>query len=313
MAGPFIKIFSAWFVAAVFVLNVPGCEKFMPREEDRVLVMVGKSAITLGDFKEAMGRLLPEGTGEIKADELKELKRNLLNQLIEEELVIEQARRQGIVVSEDELAGEVEEIKLELGEGELEELIVLKYGSIEEWKEEIKRKLLVRKVIDEVIRDRVKVTDEEAKSYYEKNIKDYVVPAQVHARMIVVGTEEEARKVKKRLKKEDFKKVAEEVSLGPEATDGGDLGFFGRGDMPLEFEEVVFNLAVGKVSKVVKTPYGYHVFKVEEKNEGRKLEFKDVKDQIVEKLRMVEADTEFHKWIASLKKEIKIEVEEDVL
>jgi parvulin-like peptidyl-prolyl isomerase len=308
-----VKIFPAFFAALVLMANLPGCEKLMSKEQDRVLVSVGKRAITLGEFNEALGRLLPEGTEDIKNEELKELKRNLLNQLIEEELVIEQARINGIEVTGEELAMEVEDIRLEYGKGGFEELILLKYGTMEDWKEEIKRKLLVRKVIDEVIRARVEVTDEEAESYYENNIKDYVVPEQVRARMIVVGTEKEALEVRKRLKKEDFKKLAKEVSIGPEAKNGGDLGFFGKGDMPLEFEEVVFELPVGSISKVVKSPYGYHIFKVEKKNEGGKLEFEDIKEKIVEKLRMVGVDKEFHRWIASLKKEIKIEVEEDIL
>jgi peptidyl-prolyl cis-trans isomerase C len=313
MAGTLLKIFSIVITLSLIMPNLSGCEKTDAGKEDRVVVKVGKRAITSGEFEEAMKRLLPEGVEDIKDEELKELKRNLLNQLIEEELVIEEARRRGLNVSAEELASEVEGIRLEYGSEEFKEAVLLKYGGMEKWKEEISRKLLVRKVVEEVIKARVEVTDEEAKAYYEENIDDYVVPEQVHARMIVVGDEKEARKAKKRLRKEDFGDVARELSIGPEAKGGGDLGFFGRGDMPLEFEEVVFSLPVGKVSGVVKTPYGYHIFKVEERKDGRKLEFSDVKDKITGKLRSVKADEEFRGWIASLKKERKIEVREDIL
>jgi hypothetical protein len=91
-----IKIFSAGFAALLLVLTVPGCEKSRPTAQEKVLVKVGKRTITLGEFEEALRRLLPEGVEDVKKDELKELKKNLLNQLIEEELVIEEALRRGI-------------------------------------------------------------------------------------------------------------------------------------------------------------------------------------------------------------------------
>jgi parvulin-like peptidyl-prolyl isomerase len=312
MVGTLLKFCSICITLLALTANISGCEK-SETEEEKVAVKVGKRTITLKQFEEALKLLLPEGTSDVKADELRNLKSNLLSQLIEEELVIEEARRMGIDVSEEELASEVMSIRQEYGEGEFREVVVSRYGDLENWKDEIRRKILVRKVVGEVMEARVEVTDEEARSYYEENIKDYVVPEQIHARMIVVSAEKEARKVKGRLRKEDFSEVAIEVSISPEGKKGGDLGFFGRGDMPLEFEEVVFKLPVGKISDIVKTPYGYHVFKVVERKDGRKLKFKDVKDKIVEKLRREEAEKEFHRWIASLKKKTKIEVRGDIL
>ncbi len=303
------KTIPAVLTAIVFLALLGGCTK----REDRLVVTVGERGITVGEFEDAMARFMPEGVADLGEDELRDLKRNLLNQLIEEELVVELARRNGIKVSTDELAAEVATIRLEFGEGEFDPVISSRYGSVEAWKEEIRRKLLVRKVVDELITTGVKVSDEDAGAYYEANIKDYVVPEQVRARMIVVETLQEAKGVRKGLKKKDFSKKAGEVSISPEADDGGDLGFFGRGDMPEEFEEVVFSLKVGKISEVVESPYGFHIFMVEEKREGRELGFEDVKERIIDKLVRKEVDREFNKWISSLKKEVKIELGEDVL
>jgi parvulin-like peptidyl-prolyl isomerase len=303
------KTLTAVLAAIVLLAFLPGCTK----REDRLVVTVGERGITVGEFEDAMARFMPGGVDGLDEGELRDLKRNLLNQLIEEELVVELARRNGIKVSQDELAAEVETIRAEFGEGELDSVILPRYGSVAKWKEEIRRKLLVRKVVDELITTSVKVSDEDALAYYEANIKDYVVPEQVRARMIVVETQQEAKGVRKGLKKKDFPKVAREVSISPEGDDGGDLGFFGRGDMPEEFEEVVFSLKVGKISDVVESPYGFHIFMVEEKREGRELGFEDVKERIIDKLVRKEADREFNKWISSLKKEVKIELGEDVL
>ena len=132
--------------------------------------------------------------------------------------------------------------------------------------------------------------------------------------MIVAKTEEEASHVRERLKKgEDFAKLAEEVSLSPEGKKGGDLGFFGKGDMPKEFEDVVFSLPAGKLSQVIKTAYGYHIFRVEEKRGAKDLKFSEVKDQIINKLKREKSDAEFQTWMMELKQKARIELKEELL
>ncbi|MBI3755078.1 MAG: peptidyl-prolyl cis-trans isomerase [Deltaproteobacteria bacterium] len=174
--------------------------------------------------------------------------------------------------------------------------------------------MLLRKVIDKAIGPRITVKEDEARRYYKEHIADYKRKEQARARMIVVKTEEEANQVKERLKKgEDFARLAQEISLGPEGKKGGDLGFFGRGEMPKEFEDVVFPLPAGKLSEVIKTPYGYHIFRVEEKREAKDLKFSEVKDQIINKLKREKGDAEFQAWMTELKQGAKIEVKEELL
>ncbi len=306
--------------AAVFftflILLSAGCDRkgeSAPDEDPGVVLRVGDRKVSIDEYHAALRRLLPEGTASIGAEELKAIKRNLVEQMIEEELILREAERLGIEVSDSELRAEVRTIKRGYAKKAFDDAIVSRYGDMERWREEIRKKLLIRKVVDRVINSRIEGSVEEARVYYEENIDDYVVPDQIRARMILVKTEEEAREVLKRLKKEDFAKVAREVSISPEAKDGGDLGFFSRGEMPEEFEEVVFKLRKGRISDIVQTPYGYHIFKVEEKKKGRKLKFDDVKDRIMEKLKREKADMEFRRWMIELKKTAKIEVREGLL
>ena len=315
LVRPFPLKNSHVLVLLAVALLVAACDEPKAVEDAAppAVIIVGDQEITLVEFKEALRRLLPEGASEFGPEDLVNLKRSLVKQLVEESLVLREARRRGLGVSDEEVLVEVEALKKGYMGEEFTEAITARYGSVERWKDEIRRKLLIRKVIDGIISTSVEVTEEEARAYYEEHIDEYRVPEQVRARMIVVADEKEAKAVRKRLRREKFEDVAREVSIGPEAEKGGDLGFFSRGEMPEEFEKVVFKLRKGRISRIVKTPYGYHIFRVEERKKGRKLRFEDVVDRIVEKIEREKADRAFIEWMAAAKKAARIEVREELL
>lgn len=312
-------IYRRYVMALVLLCAlVPSCQKGSEQEQkeidaDKVVVRVGTSTITVAEYRSAMRSLLPQGEGAVTAMELRELKKNLINQLVEEELLIQEARNRGLVVSEGELTVELGALKGSSGEEEFTKAITRRYGGIRLWKEEVRKNLLVKKATDVILSSEIEVGDEEARAYYEKNKVEYEVSAQVRARMIVLESEKKAREVRKRLKRENFEAVAMEVSVGPEAHLGGDLGYFARGDMPPEFEEVVFELKKGRISEILKTQYGYHIFKVEDKKTGRKLKYEDVKESIVEEIKRAKADERFRELLVSLKKKVEIDVDRDLL
>jgi len=288
-----------------------GCSR--AAEESRLPVArVGRHTITQEEYKSALSRLIPpeyDGGGE----DLKELKRDLINQLIEERLILDQARVMGITVSDGELEEQISAIENEYGDESFEEAIKEQYGSTARWKDEIRKRLIKRKVIENVVGSAEPPGEDAARRYYREHSKEYDVPLQVHARMIVVSSEEEALDIKKRLNVSNFAEVAREVSLSPDRDTGGDLGFFARGEMPKEFEDVVFTMKPGTISPVVKTPYGFHIFLVVEKKKGRRLRFRDVRESILQRLAEEASDAEFGNWVSSLKENVKIVVNEDLL
>jgi peptidyl-prolyl cis-trans isomerase C len=147
-------------------------------------------------------------------------------------------------------------------------------------------------------------TDEAMKKVYDDAAKQITGEQEVHARHILVETEDEAKAVEDELKKgADFAELAKKKSKDPGASDGGDLGFFTKDQMVPEFSAVAFALEPGKVSDPVKTQFGWHVIKVEEKRSRKAPEFDQVKAQIETYVtRKAQAD-----YVAKLRETAKIE------
>jgi peptidyl-prolyl cis-trans isomerase C len=147
-------------------------------------------------------------------------------------------------------------------------------------------------------------TDENMKKVYEDAAKQISGEQEVHARHILVETEDQAKKIEDQLKKgADFAELAKKESKDPGASDGGDLGFFTKDQMVPEFSAAAFALEPGKISDPVKTQFGWHVIKVEEKRTRKAPDFEQVKPQIeTYVVRKAQAD-----YVARLRTAAKVE------
>jgi peptidyl-prolyl cis-trans isomerase C len=142
------------------------------------------------------------------------------------------------------------------------------------------------------------------KKVYDEAVKQIEGEQEVHARHILVESEDEAKAIEAELKKgADFAELAKTKSKDPGASDGGDLGFFTKDQMVPEFATVAFTLEPGKVSDPVKTQFGWHVIKVEEKRNRKAPDFEQVKPQI-ETYVMRKAQAEY---VAKLREAAKVE------
>lgn len=148
------------------------------------------------------------------------------------------------------------------------------------------------------------VNDNDAKKIYDEKIAQMKPTQEVHARHILVATEDEAKDVKKRVAAgEDFAKVADETSKDKNA-EGGDLGFFARGQMLKPFEDAAFALDVGEISDPVQTQFGWHIIKVEEKRDQKPPSFDEVKAAIMTQLVAQKAQV----VVTDLRNDAKIEI-----
>ncbi len=147
-------------------------------------------------------------------------------------------------------------------------------------------------------------TDENMKKVYEEAAKQISGEQEVHARHILVESEDQAKKIADELKKgADFAELAKKESKDPGAADGGDLGFFTKDQMVPEFSTAAFALEPGKISDPVKSQFGWHVIKVEEKRTRKAPDFEQVKPQIeTYVVRKAQAD-----YVAKLRTAAKVE------
>src|SRR5712675_2565670 len=146
--------------------------------------------------------------------------------------------------------------------------------------------------------------EENMKKVYEEAAKQISGEQEVHARHILVETEDQAKKIEGELKKgADFAELAKKESKDPGASDGGDLGFFTKDQMVPEFSAAAFALEPGKISDPVKSQFGWHIIKVEEKRSRKAPEFEQVKAQIETYVtRKAQAD-----YVAKLRETAKVE------
>ncbi len=181
-----------------------------------------------------------------------------------------------------------------------------------------KEELLVRTWFVKQFKNTV-VSDSEAKAYYDKHPEEFTIPAQVHARHILVKTEQEAQALidqLKNLKGDDLKKkfieLAKAKSTGPTGPKGGDLGYFGAGQMVKPFNDAVFAMKVGTVSDApVKTQFGYHVIYLEEKKPSKKVPYDEAKARIIDMLKQKVFSAKMAKMAESLKAKATIKIDGD--
>jgi parvulin-like peptidyl-prolyl isomerase len=228
--------------------------------------------------------------------------------MIERKLLAQEARRSGIKISEEELTQAISEIKKDYPVNAFGERLGLRGMSLEDWKVRLGEKLLAEKMIRNHLNYQGEIKENEVRKYYETHLSLFQIPQRVRARQIIVADGEEAIQILKRLKKgESFEKLAKEKSLGPERIQGGDLGYFRQGERPSEFDPL-FSMEVGAISDVIKSPYGYHIFKLEEKSDPRVITFEEARPTIIKELRKQKGEEEFQKWLKGLKGRAKLRV-----
>jgi len=255
----------------------------------QTLVTVNGKSITQEDVDRELMQATQGRFNQLPADRQAIFRQQVLQQLVGKELIYGDAKKSGITNSQ--------EYKDE-------------YKKLEE---RMKKELAIQ-VWQKKVLDGIKISEKELKDYYNKNKEEFKEKESVHARHILVKTQEEAKKIINQLKslsgeklKEKFIELAKKESTGPSGPNGGDLGYFSQGQMVPEFNDKVFSMKKGTITKTpVKTQYGYHVIYLEDKKPAMTRAFDEVKGFIEQRLKLEKFKTVMKEKMDQLQKKAVI-------
>ncbi len=264
-------------------------------------------------------RAAQEGRQLSDAD-LTTFKNRILENLIDAEVLYQQSQKEGVNIDDQAVNEQIEAIKKRFSDEEaykkaMEGMDV----SEKEIQAQIQRGLAINQLLDTNVRQKITVTEEESKKFYNNNPNLFKQPEQVKASHILIKVApdaEESKKIQARKKietvqikvrqGEDFGLLAKANSEGPTAQRDGDLGYFNRGRMAKPFEDAAFALNVGEVSGIVETQFGYHLIKVTDKKPARTIPYKEIQLRLEQHLKKEKEKTEIQGYIENLKKSAKI-------
>lgn len=180
--------------------------------------------------------------------------------------------------------------------------------------EEARKEIIIKAYLRKEIEDTVRVSDEDAKKYYEANKDKFKEPEKVNISHILVDNEAEAKDILSKLKGgADFAALAKEKSKDASKDKGGELGLIAKGQTVPEFEQAAFALQSGQISDVVKTQFGYHIIKVTEKQPEKMMAYDEIKDQLKQMMLSGKQKERFDMLLKDLKDKNKVVIYKDVL
>ncbi len=307
-----------WLLAGGIGLALAGCghEPLVDLAPDRVppektLVTVNGEPISLETFDNEF-RLMEIHYSAVTEGDMRAIKRRLFEQVINRRLLLQEARRVGLKMTQQDLDDAFQKSLREIPDN-YRSLLKTQGVSEEAWKRKVLQEKLAQKVVDQEVNSRVQVTGPEVEEYYWSHLSQYWVPAAVRARHFVTRKRADLDRALESLKRgEDFAKVTATFSEGMEKAQGGDWGWMQTDRLPPDYLSLLSGLGPGEISKPVKDEFGYHLFQRIEWRPRRMRTLAEAAPLIHEFLLKEEQDMRFDQWMAGLKKNALIKVNQDL-
>jgi len=317
-----MKIITAFLLAALAsAADVRVIEQIIAKVNGEIITRSDMER-NLGEQKAEMARQnLPAAQ---LAEAVAERQKDVLRDLIDQSLLVQRAKELNISV-ESQVIRQLDEIRRQYNVASMEEFerwVVEKSGMpYEDLKDQIRNQILTQRVIGQEVGSRISIAKEEIAKYYEEHKKEFVRPEQVRLREILVSTEgkepseipaleKKANDILARLRKgERFTDLASKLSDNPDsARMGGDIGFFKRGLLDKQIEELVFSAKRGFISGLIKRPNGFLILRVEDRHQEGLAALEDVEQEIQERLYMPRMQPALREFMTRLRQEAFIEI-----
>ena len=308
-------IFSIIITVTIYSYGAETVDKIVAVVNDEIITQSELEESTLSFIADYQLRYGPE-EAESKLDDARS---DALNRLIEEKLILQEAKRRNVQVNDAEIDGRLQQVKSKFAsEEEFEKAISGSGLTIGKLKDKYRDQLMMAALVNGIIYHNIQISPTQTAAYYYGHKSEFIQPGKAKFRILLLKFKPEqektaikshAEELLQRIRSgEDFSILAKQYSEGPNAADGGDMGFVTSGETIGQIDEAIFSLEGGQVSEVIETQAGCNIVKVEEKMPEYEFSLEEAKPMIEKRLYEREAELTVREFIDNLKEEAYVDV-----
>lgn len=303
------------FIFAFGALCFCSCVKKKIDLSEQIAIKVEDNSLTAKEYSERLLQILKNRNALSAKDTrvIEESKLEVSRQFILESLIQIWAKKHNIFVRTEQLDQEISEIQTSYpDEFSFKEALVKESIDLKTWKSKLRFSILQRLVLNQIKSEIVTPTEAEIKAIYNQHKTEYKVPEQIQLTQIVLSSESDAKALQKKLKdRVDFSHLAKKFSITPEGSTGGNLGWVDKG-LSETFDKA-FSIPVGSTSRIIKSPYGYHIFKVKGKRRAQSMSYEDAAKRIRKELLNNREKAKIAAWFEEQIRTVKVFKDEDLI
>lgn len=290
---------SLIFLISSAALLAIGCHsQSNSKKTQQPVVKVNSRILTLKDFSNQVGRKLKDldSLSAKNGETVSFVKEEIIRNFITRSLILDYATSKNLNVSSNELDQEVKNVRATYPDDvTFRRTLAEESISFSEWQEQLKARLIEKKVFA-LISEKIKSpTTEELNQYYAQNKDLFKTKERVYIRQIVVEEQGKAEHLKSELRKQSLENLARKYSIAPEGKSGGVVGWIGKGEV--DFFDPVFSYKIGAPGPVFKSPFGYHIVVVERKSSPSTQSLEEVRPRIVKQITSLKEQALFTEWM----------------
>ncbi|MBN1383087.1 MAG: peptidylprolyl isomerase [Deltaproteobacteria bacterium] len=320
-----MKQHGIWTALLVWVMVWPSFSQAAMK--DGIAAVVNEEIITIYELNRAFApirmKIDASYQGQKREDVVTQSKKAVLNRMINDMLIEQEAEKMGIVIREDEVNATIDDIlrRQNITKNDLLKMLEKENLTLDDYKKDLKTQLARMRLLRREVNAKIAVSNEEIGEYYSKNREYFEGREAVRIKQVLLSfprhideqgkaaLQAEAQKIVNQLKSgESFEQLIANYSKDSFSLSGGDLGFVERGVILPDVEKVAFSLSLEEISDVIESPVGFHVIKVTDKKGAGAKSIELVRSEIQEKILSEKAEKRFEGFIEELRKKSHVEI-----